>query len=108
MLDARRRQQSWTLFRGFVAFYLGKARAMQRGVETLPAEPEDLGRRGAIVGGVGERRLDAEPLDQVGTLAHDVLERHAADQLGELFDRAGQVALRRRQIAQPPRDDAEG
>ena len=55
-----------------------------------------------------ERRLDAQPLDQVGRLAHEILQRHAADELGQLLDRARQLAPRARVRGQPPPDVADG
>src|SRR4051812_1151662 len=72
---------------------LGHAVAPQLDVKALPAEPEHLGRSGAVVAGELERGLDAHPLDHVGGLAHQLLERHAPDQLGELLARAWNVAV---------------
>src|SRR4051812_22185535 len=46
--------------------------APQLDVKALPAEPKHLGGRGAVVAGQLQRRLDAEPLDHVGGLPHQI------------------------------------
>src|SRR5260363_163547 len=72
---------------------LGEAVAPQLDVEALPAEPEHLGRGGAVVAGQLERGLDAHSLDHIGGLAHELFQRHPADQLRELLARARNVAV---------------
>ena len=68
---------------------VAQAVATQLDVEALPAEAEHLGGRGAVVAGQLQRRLDAQPLDHVGRLAHQVLQRDAADQFGRRARRSG-------------------
>ena len=47
-------------------------------------------------------------LDQIGGFAHDVAQRHAADQLGHLARRTRQVAAGARVVAQAPSDIPDG
>ena len=85
---------------------IAEAVAAQFGVKALAAEAEHFGRRGAVVVGQFQRRLDAQPLDEIGGFAHEVLQRHAADEVDELLDRARQFAPAEPLAAGSPADRA--
>src|SRR5579875_2139179 len=85
-----------------------EAIAAQLDVEALATEAEQLGGGGAVVARQLERRLDAEALDHVRRLAHELLQRDAPDELGQLLDRTRQFARGAGLHRQPRADIADG
>ena len=96
-----------SLVLGLVVVEIAEPVAAQLGVKALAAEAEHLGGGGAVVAGQFERRLDAQALDQIGGLAHQVLQRHAADEFGEMLDGARQFAAAEPLAAGAPADGAD-
>ena len=57
----------------FAVVEIAEAIAAELGIKTLAAEAEHFGGRGPVVAGQFERGLNAQPLDHVGRLAHEIL-----------------------------------
>ena len=68
----------------------------------MPAQAQHVGGRGAVVARQFQRGLDAQTLDEVGRLAHEVLEGHATHEIGELLDGARQFAPAQPILANAP------